>query len=201
MITSSKLYKSLEKQVAKATNKVKQTVNTLTTSQADREFDSLIRSIGECKSKQEEDRIMANEIETLKSRLNDPKLDKARIREYMVRAIYIEMLGHDASWTHVKALQFASDEQLINKKAAYLAATSFLDSSSDLLLLIVNTILSDLKSDNYIVVCTALVATCKLIGPDLINAILPVRCPFYSSLQTPYLQLNLPFSLSLYLSR
>jgi AP-4 complex subunit epsilon-1 len=91
-----------------------------------------------------------------------------------VRAIYIEMLGHDASWTHVKALQFASDPGLIAKKAAYLAATSFLDSSSDLLLLVVNTILSDLKSDNYIVVCTALVATCKLIGPDLINAVLPV---------------------------
>lgn len=91
-----------------------------------------------------------------------------------VRALYVEMLGHDASWTHVKALQFASDPGMIAKKAAYLVATSFLDSSSDLLLLVVNTILSDLKSDNYIIVCTALVATCKLIGPDLINAVLPV---------------------------
>ena len=32
----------------------------------DREFETLIRAIGECKSKQEEDRIMVAEIETLK---------------------------------------------------------------------------------------------------------------------------------------
>lgn len=86
MITSSKLFKNLEKQVANATSRVKQTVNTLTTSAQEREFDTLIRSIGECKSKQEEDKIMLAEIDTLKQRLNDPKLDKSRIRELMVRA-------------------------------------------------------------------------------------------------------------------
>ena len=32
----------------------------------DREFETLIRAIGECKSKQEEDRIMVAEIKTLK---------------------------------------------------------------------------------------------------------------------------------------
>lgn len=82
----------------------------------DREFDTLIRAIGESKSKQEEDRIMAAEIETLKQRLSDPKLDKARAREYMVRAIYCEMLGHDVSWAHVKALQFASEPSIHTKK-------------------------------------------------------------------------------------
>ena len=86
MISSSRILKSLEKQVANATSRVKQTVNTLTTSASEREFDTLIRSIGECKSKAEEDKIMMAEVDTLKQRLNDPKLDKTRIREYMVGA-------------------------------------------------------------------------------------------------------------------
>ncbi len=82
----------------------------------DREFENLIRSIGESKSKQEEDRIILAEIETLKQRLSDPKLDKSRGREYMMRAIYCEMLGHDTSWMHIKALQFACDPNIHTKK-------------------------------------------------------------------------------------
>lgn len=81
-----------------------------------REYDSLIKSIGECKSKSEEDRIILAEIETLKQRLNDPKLDKTRGREYMVRLIYCEMLGHDVSWAYVKAVQLASEPNILTKK-------------------------------------------------------------------------------------
>ncbi len=81
-----------------------------------REFDSLIKAIGECKSKSEEDRIILAEIETLRQRLTDPKIDKSRGREYMVRLIYCEMLGHDVSWAYVKAVQFASEPNVLTKK-------------------------------------------------------------------------------------
>jgi AP-4 complex subunit epsilon-1 len=49
------------------------------------ELDRLVKAIGECRSKAEEDRIMAAEVEALKARLSDPRLDKTRGREYMVR--------------------------------------------------------------------------------------------------------------------
>jgi hypothetical protein len=45
-----------------------------------------------------------------------------------------------------------------------------LDYKHELVLLLVNTLLSDLKSDNFVVVSTALVVASKLIGADLINA-------------------------------
>ncbi|GAX83960.1 hypothetical protein CEUSTIGMA_g11384.t1 [Chlamydomonas eustigma] len=163
---SSKLAAKLQT----AKNLLKSSVNSLG---PDREFENLIRSIGECKSKQEEDRIIFAEIDTLKQRLSDPKLDKTRGREYMVRAIYCEMLGHDVGFAHVKALQFASEPNILTKKAAYLALTQFLDHNNELVLLLVNTLLSELKSDNYIAVCTGLVVATKLIGPELINAVLP----------------------------
>ncbi len=209
-----------------------------------RELDLLVKAIGECRSKAEEDRIIAAEVDTLKARLSDPKLDKTRGREYMVRAIYCEMLGHDASFALIPALQLASDTNLLTKKvcrqqgqhradecalllharmrtyararahthththtgkftytstcpsafthaqsawllvgvqthacthvahvqAAYLALSQLLDRRSELVLLLVNTLLVDLKSDNYIVAASALVVVTKLIGPDLINA-------------------------------
>ena len=74
------------------------------------------QAIGECKSKAEEDRIISQELELLKQRLSDPKLDKTRGKEYMIRLIYCEMLGHDASFAYVKALQFASDPNIHTKK-------------------------------------------------------------------------------------
>ncbi|CAK0784933.1 hypothetical protein CVIRNUC_008138 [Coccomyxa viridis] len=138
-----------------------------------REFDQLIRAIGECKSKAEEDAIIGREVELLKPRLKDAKADKRYLKELVVRLMYVEMLGHDASWGHVKALQACSDTNLLTKKVAYLASGLFLDYKSDLIILVVNTLTQDLKSDNYLVVCTALAAVCKLIGPDLINAVLP----------------------------
>lgn len=81
-----------------------------------REFDQLIRAIGECKSKAEEDAIIAREVEILKPRLKDAKSDKKYLKEVLVRLMYVEMLGHDASWGHVKALQACSDTSLLTKK-------------------------------------------------------------------------------------
>ena len=81
-----------------------------------REFDSLIRAIGECKSKAEEDALISKEVEILKPRLKDPKMDKRWLKELLVRLIYVEMLGQDASWAHVKALQACSETNLITKK-------------------------------------------------------------------------------------
>ena len=83
-----------------------------------REFDTLVRSIGECKSKAEEDLIIDRESDVLKLRLKDAKLDKKLLKEILVRLIYVEMLGHDASWGHVKALQACSETALVTKKVS-----------------------------------------------------------------------------------
>lgn len=89
-----------------------------------REFDLLIRAIGECKSKAEEDAIIAREVELLKPRLKDAKTDKRMLKELLVRLTYVEMLGHDASWGHVKALQACSDTNLLTKKVVGLCSIS-----------------------------------------------------------------------------
>ncbi|TYJ23061.1 hypothetical protein E1A91_A08G165600v1 [Gossypium mustelinum] len=65
------------------------------------------------------------------------------------------------------------DDTLLVKRTGYLAVTLFLNEDHDLIILIVNTIQKDLKSDNYLVVCVALNAVCKLINEETIPAVLP----------------------------
>ncbi|ERM97979.1 hypothetical protein AMTRI_Chr06g173070 [Amborella trichopoda] len=138
-----------------------------------KEFLDLIKSIGEARSKAEEDRIVLQEIETLKKRITEPDVPKRKMKEYIIRLVYVEMLGHDASFGYIHAVKMTHDDALLLKRTGYLAVTLFLNEDHDLIILIVNTIQKDLKSDNYLVVCAALNAVCKLINEETIPAVLP----------------------------
>ncbi|PQM37703.1 AP-4 complex subunit epsilon [Prunus yedoensis var. nudiflora] len=65
------------------------------------------------------------------------------------------------------------DDNLLLKCTGYLAVSLFLSDDHDLIILIVNTIQKDLKSDNYLVACAALNAVCKLINDETVPAVLP----------------------------
>ena len=100
-----------------------------------KEFFELIKAIGESKSKQEEDRIITNEIASLKKKMDGsfssgsgaismspgspiPSMgtpgggggkgtlsgNKKKAREFLVRLLYVEMLGHDGSFGFIKAV-------------------------------------------------------------------------------------------------
>ncbi|KAL2348756.1 hypothetical protein Fmac_002756 [Flemingia macrophylla] len=138
-----------------------------------KEFLDLIKSIGEARSKAEEDRIVLREIETLKRRINDAEIPNRKMKEYIIRLLYVEMLGHDASFGYIHAVKMTHHHSLLLKRTGYLAVTLFLTDSHDLIILIVNTIQKDLASDNYLVVCAALNAVCRLINDETIPAILP----------------------------
>lgn len=138
-----------------------------------KEFLDLVKSIGETRSKAEEDRIVMHEIDTLKRRIAEPDIPKRKMKEYIIRLVYVEMLGHDASFGYIHAVKMTHDDSLLLKRTGYLAVTLFLNEDHDLIILIVNTIQKDLKSDNYLVVCAALNAVCRLINEETIPAVLP----------------------------
>ncbi len=155
--------------------------------------------VGECKAKVEEDAIVAREVDLLKRRLADPALDKSRMQEYLLRLIYVEMLGHSASFGYIHAVKMTHEQHISAKKVGYLAVSLFLDDSHDLLILIVNTLQQDLKSDNPLTgatatgasrrcararavgsraradraVSAALTAICKVVSGDAMASVLP----------------------------
>jgi AP-4 complex subunit epsilon-1 len=74
-----------------------------------KEFLELVKSIGEANSQAEEERIVASEIEMLKRRIVEPDVPHKKMKEYIIRLVYIEMLGHDASFGYIQAVKMTHD--------------------------------------------------------------------------------------------
>lgn len=102
-----------------------------------KEFFDLIRSIGETKSKQEEDKILVREIAQLKTNVSNSKATLKQMKEYIIRMLYCEMLGHDASFGYIHAIKLTSSKNLVEKRTGYLAVTLCLPKNHELILLII----------------------------------------------------------------
>eukprot|EP00696_Hemimastix_kukwesjijk_P019598 gnl/Hemi2/8927_TR3095_c0_g1_i1.p1 gnl/Hemi2/8927_TR3095_c0_g1~~gnl/Hemi2/8927_TR3095_c0_g1_i1.p1 ORF type:complete len:209 (+),score=42.35 gnl/Hemi2/8927_TR3095_c0_g1_i1:89-715(+) len=137
-----------------------------------KDFVEMVKAIGEAKTKQEEDRIMARELQLIKDKIANPQLSLRKMKEYIIRMIYAEMLGHDASFAHIHAVKFTSQTKLVEKRIAYLAVTLCLRADDDLIILMVNTMQRDLRSTNQLEICAALQACCTLVNAETIPAML-----------------------------
>ena len=131
----------------------------------------LIKAIGDSRSKQEEDKIISKECETLKMIIKESGVAPKRMKEYLIRAIYIEMLGHDASFSHLFAVNLTQDKNILNKRVGYLACSLLLNENSEFLILLVASLQKDLQSSNWVEVCMALTTVIKFADPTIMQAV------------------------------
>jgi AP-4 complex subunit epsilon-1 len=103
-----------------------------------RDFFELVKSIGESKSKQEEDRIIQREVVTLKKLYSTGKHKPRKRVEMLVRLLYVEMLGHDASFGYIHAVQMTAGANLVHKKTAYLVSGQTLHPGHEMRFMMVN---------------------------------------------------------------
>ena len=134
-----------------------------------KQFFELVKAIGESKSKQEEDRIITKEVEVLKEKFTK-RAKPSDSKEYLVRLMYCEMLGHDGSFGYIHAVQLSAQDNLIHKKTAYLACAQMLRPDHELRFMMVNQMQRDLQSLNHLQICTGLIALAKLATKDMIPA-------------------------------
>ena len=132
----------------------------------------MIKSIGETKSKQEEDRIILGELTVLKGKLAQKSLSTRQTRESLIRALYIEMLGHSAPFAHIHAINLTQNKKLHLKRIGYLMCSLFFDSESDLLIMLVATILKDLASTDVHEVVICLTSLGSIMNATIASAIL-----------------------------
>ena len=143
-----------------------------------KEFFELLKAVGESKSKQEEDRIMAKEVQCLKKKLsplppgaNNPLQSKRKSREFLVRLLYVEMLGHDASFGYIKAVEMAASASLYHKRTGYLVCSACLSPDHEFRFMLVNQMQRDMQSANVLEICGGLIAATSLITSDMVPAL------------------------------
>ncbi|ORC90916.1 putative epsilon-adaptin, putative,AP-1/4 adapter complex gamma/epsilon subunit [Trypanosoma theileri] len=136
-----------------------------------RGFFEYIRSIGESKSKQEEDEIVVRDLADLKKSLAAKNIDKRLLKEYVVRTFYAEMLGHSAEFAHIQCVNLSSSPDLLFKRTGYLGTWLTVGPEHELMYLIVSNLQRDMKSTNFLDIAAALTAARKMLRPELMTAI------------------------------
>ncbi|CAK4084297.1 unnamed protein product [Aphanomyces euteiches] len=148
-----------------------------------KDFFELVKSIGEAKSKQEEDRIIVSEVAQLKRKMTElsqasnsqvAQANKKKQKEFLIRLMYVEMLGHDASFGYIKAVEMTASTNLIQKRVGYLTCSLTLSPTHEFRFMIINQLQRDLQSANHLEVCSALMAVCKLVTVEMIPAVQPM---------------------------
>mmetsp|Transcript_10286 Transcript_10286/g.8838 ORF Transcript_10286/g.8838 Transcript_10286/m.8838 type:complete len:264 (-) Transcript_10286:2170-2961(-) len=145
-----------------------------------KELYDLIKSIGETRSKQEEDKIIQVDVQQLKQSISQKNIQPKKMKEYLIRAIYIEMLGHDASFAYIHSVNLCQDKNLIIKRIGYLSASLFLGPEDPLLVMIVSSLQKDLTSKNNYEVMAALTTVCKILSMSIVNALVDPVCKLLS---------------------
>lgn len=131
-----------------------------------RTFQLLIRHIGEARTKYEEDKIVEREVSFLKQNLTAPSVPIRERMELIIRMIYVEMLGkfvylfvcffvyqlvylllgHDASFGYIEAVNLTQHDTLMARRLGYMASSMFLHKNPDLVgMLLVNSLQKDLS--------------------------------------------------------
>ncbi|XP_025739569.1 AP-4 complex subunit epsilon-1 isoform X1 [Callorhinus ursinus] len=134
----------------------------------------LVRGITALTSKHEEEKLIQQELSNLKATVSAPATTLKMMKECMVRLIYCEMLGYDASFGYIHAIKLAQQGNLLEKRVGYLAVSLFLHENHELLLLLVNTVVKDLQSTNLVEVCMALTIVSQIFPREMIPAVLPL---------------------------
>jgi AP-4 complex subunit epsilon-1 len=90
------------------------------------------------------------------------------MREYLIRAIYCDMLGSSVDFLHASAMLFAQQPTLSEKAIGYLSSSLIIEHDSELILMFTNTLKRDIESANLVENCIALTQIPHLTTPDMV---------------------------------
>lgn len=102
----------------------------------------------------------------------EKNISPKNLKEYLIRAMYIEMLGHSAPFAHIHAINLTQSKSLILKRIGYLMCSLFFNKDSDLLIMLVSTILKDLNSTDIHEVVTCLTALGNIMNNTIASGII-----------------------------
>jgi AP-4 complex subunit epsilon-1 len=81
----------------------------------------------------------------LKKAFQQSSIAKKKMKELIIRSLYVEMLGLDASFAYIRAVELCASTSISQKKVGYLAASLCLSPQHEFRFMLVNQIQRDMK--------------------------------------------------------
>ncbi|XP_023338724.1 AP-4 complex subunit epsilon-1-like [Eurytemora carolleeae] len=120
----------------------------------------------------EEKELCRVQIENCVSILSNPETSPSTTAECLVKGMFIQLMGQDASGLQIYAVKMAQASSLLHRKLGYLASSILIPNSSELLLLLTNCVMRDICSKSVPSILTGLIAACNLICDNSILSLL-----------------------------
>uniref|UniRef100_A0A6M2DQQ6 AP-2 complex subunit alpha n=1 Tax=Xenopsylla cheopis TaxID=163159 RepID=A0A6M2DQQ6_XENCH len=127
-----------------------------------------ISDIRNCKSKEAEVKRINKELANIRSKFKgDKTLDGYQKKKYVCKLLFIFLLGHDIDFGHMEAVNLLSSNKYSEKQIGYLFISVLVNTNSDLIQLIIQSIKNDLASRNPIHVNLALQCIANIGSRDM----------------------------------
>ncbi|XP_057656250.1 AP-2 complex subunit alpha [Diorhabda carinulata] len=116
-----------------------------------------ISDIRNCKSKEAEIKRINKELANIRSKFKgDKTLDGYQKKKYVCKLLFIFLLGHDIDFGHMEAVNLLSSNKYSEKQIGYLFISVLVNTNSELIKLIIQSIKNDLASRSPIHINLAL---------------------------------------------
>ncbi|KAJ8894951.1 hypothetical protein PR048_000258 [Dryococelus australis] len=125
----------------------------------------------ESKSKEAEIKRINKELANIRSKFKgDKTLDGYQKKKYVCKLLFIFLLGHDIDFGHMEAVNLLSSNKYSEKQIGYLFISVLVNTNSDLIKLIIQSIKNDLASRNPVHVSLALQCIANIGSKEMAEA-------------------------------
>lgn len=130
-----------------------------------------VSSVRLARTVEEERTLVLNEASLIRAALRNATNRPADAAELLIKLVFIAMTGAPTSWAQIDAIRLMSAATFSHKMVGYLCLSLILDESSDLSVLVTQTLLRDLASRSSAVQCLALAFIANLGSQEICRAV------------------------------
>ena len=130
-----------------------------------------MHQVSTCLDKEEEKILVNRQLDLLTVRLAQKTVSAGVASDSMVRLIYIYLLGHDVSTVLDHCVKLAGSSNFLARKMGYLSSSLMIPPSDKLLLLLTNSIIRDISSNNIVDVQLGLVAAANIVNSSMLDLV------------------------------
>lgn len=139
------------------------------------EVQLFMKIVHQARSKSQEASIVQTELSSIQQKLKQSDLiaSLGLVRSSFTKIIFCHLLNYDVSCAAIHAVNLAQQGQGYEKRLGYLLSCLLLHPQHEMVMLMMATLIRDLKSSNMANNCIALMVAGELVGEDNIPSILP----------------------------